>query len=166
MLIFIEAIKVPSDPRFVVDTMLGNLARWLRILGYDTIYSPTIEDWAILKIAENERRIILTRDVGLYRRAIKKGLEAFLIDTPKIEEMLRELARRYSILIEFNENDTRCPICNTLLRKASSLTEVSGKVDKKILVSYRSFWVCPSCDKIYWKGKHWKTIENILSSIS
>lgn len=156
---------MPSDPRFVVDTMLGNLARWLRILGYDAIYSPKMEDWAILKTAEEEGRIILTRDVGLYRRAIKKGLEAFLIDSSKIEEMLRELARRYNIRTEFNENDTRCPICNTPLRKTSSLTEVSGKVDKKILLSYRSFWVCPSCGKIYWKGKHWKTIENILSSI-
>jgi Uncharacterized conserved protein len=45
---------MPADPRFIVDTMLGNLARWLRILGYDTIYSPTMEDWAILRIAERD----------------------------------------------------------------------------------------------------------------
>jgi uncharacterized protein with PIN domain len=156
---------LPSDPRFIVDTMLGNLARWLRILGYDTIYSPEMEDWAILKIAERDKRILITRDVGLYRRAIKRGLEAVLIDTLKIEEMLRTLITRYNLRREFDENDTRCPKCNNILRRTTSLIEVSSKVEKPIALSYRVFWICSSCGKVYWKGKHWKTIEKILSSI-
>lgn len=156
---------MPADPRFVVDTMLGNLARWLRILGYDTVYSPTMEDWAILRIAEREKRVLVTRDVGLYRRAIKKGLEAVLIDTVKIEEMLRILARRYRLRTTFDENDTRCPKCNNVLKKTNSPLEVSGKVDENVVISYRVFWVCSSCGKVYWKGRHWRTIEEILASI-
>jgi Uncharacterized conserved protein len=156
---------MPADPRFIVDTMLGNLARWLRILGYDTIYSPTMEDWAILRIAERDRRVIVTRDVGLYRRAIKRGLEAMLIDSIKVDEMLRALVKRYGLRTSFDENDTRCPKCNNVLRKTTSLIEVSSKVDKEVALSYKVFWICSSCGKIYWKGRHWRTIEEILSSI-
>lgn len=154
---------MPSDPRFVVDTMLGNLARWLRILGYDTLYSPTIEDWAILRIAEKEKRIIVTRDIGLYRRAVRKGLLAVLVSDTEIRSMLEMLSTRCGIKIRFDENDTRCPICNGVLRKTDSLVEVSGKVDPQILSSYKTYWVCNSCGKVYWKGKHWKNIEKILS---
>jgi len=156
---------MPADPRFVVDTMLGNLARWLRILGYDTFYSTTMEDWAILRIAEKEKRILVTRDVGLYRRAIKKGLEAVLIDTTKVEEMLRILARKYMLRTSFDENDTRCPKCNNVLRKTDSPIEVGGRVDSDIAISYKVFWICSSCGKVYWKGRHWKSIEEILSNV-
>lgn len=156
---------MPTDPRFVVDTMLGNLARWLRILGYDTLYSPNMEDWAILRIAEKEKRIIVTRDVGLYRRAVKKGLQAVLVDDTEIMSMIKALSTGCGIKTRFDENDTRCPACNGFLRKTDSLVEVSGKVDPHILSSYNIYWICSSCGKIYWRGKHWKNIEKILSHI-
>lgn len=154
---------MPIDPRFVVDTMLGNLARWLRILGYDTIYSPTMEDWIIIRIAEKEGRIIVTRDVGLYKRAAKKDLEAILVSDTEIRRILKTLATKYGIRMSFDENDTRCPVCNGILRKTNSLVEVSGKVDPQIISSYKIYWVCNSCGKVYWKGKHWRNIEKMLS---
>jgi len=155
--------NVPTDPRFIVDTMLGNLARWLRILGYDTLYNPTMEDWAIMRIAEKEKRVIITRDVGLYRRAVKKGLEAVLVNDTEISDMIKTLATKCRIRTHFDENDTRCPVCNGILRKTDSLVEVSGKVDPHIISSYKTYWVCSSCGKVYWKGKHWKNIEKVLS---
>ncbi len=156
---------MPADPRFVVDTMLGNLARWLRILGYDTIYSPTMEDWAILRIAEKEKRIIVTRDTGLYRRAVRKGLNAVLVSDTEVRDMLKTLSTRCGIRTSFDENDTRCPTCNGVLRKTDSLVEVSGKVDSHILSSYKIYWICSYCGKVYWKGKHWGNIEKILSPL-
>lgn len=145
--------------------MLGNLARWLRILGYDVIYSPTMEDWAIMRLAEEERRVIATRDASLYRRAVRKGLEAVLIEDLDVAGMLRTLSRRLGIRTKFDENDTRCPSCNGVLRRVDSLVEVSGKVGERILKSYRVFWICGSCGKVYWKGRHWRTIEKTLAGL-
>ncbi|MEM4516988.1 MAG: Mut7-C RNAse domain-containing protein, partial [Desulfurococcaceae archaeon] len=64
-----------NEPRFIVDTMLGTVARWLRILGYDTVYDKSAEDWQIIRRAELEKRIIVTRDRGLHIKAIKSGLK-------------------------------------------------------------------------------------------
>jgi len=60
-----------SEPKFIVDNMLGSIARWLRILGYDTVYDRNAEDWAIVRRAQLEERIIITKDKGLHNRALK-----------------------------------------------------------------------------------------------
>ncbi|MGC9009740.1 MAG: Mut7-C RNAse domain-containing protein [Sulfolobales archaeon] len=153
---------MPIEPRFVVDTMLGNLARWLRILGYDTLYSNRYSDYRILKISEEDRRVLVTRDRGLFIRAKKNNLEAVLIETESVEEMLRILRKRYNIRLEVDPNDTRCPACNYPLKRTTSLTEVAGKVSSEIASKYREFWVCYRCGKVYWRGNHWKTIEKTL----
>ena len=153
---------MPLEPRFVVDTMLGNLARWLRILGYDTIYSNRFSDHRLLKISEEDHRVIVTKDRGLFIRAKKNNLEAVLLETESIEEMLRILRRKYSIRLEIDPEDTRCPVCNYPLRRTTSLTDVAGKVSSEIASKYREFWICNRCGKIYWRGNHWRTIEKTL----
>jgi len=153
---------MPSSPRFIVDSMLGHAARWLRMLGYDTVYYRNIDDWKLLRMAKNEDRIILTRDLGLFRRARKNGLRALFIEDPSIEKILALLSIRYGIRLEFDENDTRCPECNGILRYTSSIIEVSSKVSKDIVLKYKKFWICQSCGKVYWQGTHWKTIPSIL----
>ena len=133
--------------KFIVDAMLGKLARWLRILGYDTAYSNKFEDWKILKIAEEENRIILTRDRGLCNRARKKGLECFYVMPGlKIEEILAKLSAKYGIdLTTADPEFSRCSVCNGVLRKIND-----------------NLWECTRCHKRYWKGGHWRTIENTL----
>ncbi|HIP57344.1 MAG TPA: hypothetical protein EYH02_04670 [Ignisphaera aggregans] len=153
---------MPDYPRFIVDSMLGHVARWLRLLGYDTLYFRDIEDWKLLKIAEEEDRILLTRDLGLFRRARKRGLRALFIEDPSIERVLALLSARYGIRLEFEKHDTRCPECNAKLRYTTSLVELSGKVSSYIATKYKEFWVCSSCGKVYWQGRHWKSIEKSL----
>lgn len=155
---------MPSHPRFVVDSMLGHVARWLRLLGYDTLYYRKIDDWKLLKIAKNEDRILLTRDQGLYNRAKKLRIRAFFVEDPDISSVLAELSTRFNIQLEFNKNDTRCPNCNTPLRYTTSVAEIAHKVSKNIALKYREFWICPSCKKVYWQGTHWKTINDILEN--
>lgn len=153
---------MPEHPRFVVDSMLGHVARWLRLLGYDTLYFREIEDWRLLRIAEEEDRILLTRDLGLFRRARKRGLRALFIEDPSIEKVLALLSVRYGVRLNFDKSDTRCPECNARLRYTTSLVELAGRVSSYIATRYKEFWVCPSCGKVYWQGRHWKTIEKTL----
>lgn len=132
--------------KFIVDAMLGKLATWLRILGYDTYYSNNIEDWKIMKIASNEKRIILTRDRGLYLRAKKKRLDCFLVPTDyDIVNILALLSIKYKIDLNADIEASRCSECNGILVK---------KDENK--------WKCSECGKEYWKGKHWHTIREIL----
>lgn len=153
---------MPSYPRFVADSMLGHVARWLRLLGYDTLYYRSIKDWKLLQIAHDEDRILLTRDLGLFRRARKRGLRAFFVEDPSIEKVLAQLSARYGIRLEFDPNDTRCPECNAVLRRTTSLAEVAGRVSPAIATRYREFWICPRCGKVYWRGRHWKSIDQVL----
>ncbi|MEM1541670.1 MAG: Mut7-C RNAse domain-containing protein [Ignisphaera sp.] len=153
---------MPSYPRFIADSMLGHIARWLRLLGYDTLYYRAISDWRLMKIAKEEDRILLTRDLGLYRRARKNGVRTLFIEEPSLEKVLAILSIRYSIRLDFDKNDTRCPNCNNQLKYTTSLIEVSHKIDKNIALKYNEFWICNSCDKIYWQGNHWKTITELL----
>jgi hypothetical protein len=155
---------MPAHPRFIVDSMLGHVARWLRLLGYDTLYFRDIEDWKLLRIAKEEGRILITRDVSLYRRARKENLEAILVEDPEIDTILAELSRRFGVELEFHKDDTRCPECNTRLIYTTSITDVAHKIGKNIALRYKEFWICPKCGKVYWQGKHWKTINQILES--
>lgn len=151
--------------RFVADTMLGNLARWLRILGYDTLYSSSFEDWRLLRIAEEEERILLTRDESLFRRAKTRGLSAVLITSDDIAEMLAYVATKTGIELSFNSSRTRCPECNTLLMKISR-AEALSLLENNVATKYEDFWRCGRCGKIYWQGNHWKTISLILEKAS
>jgi len=155
-------LSMPSHPRFVADSMLGHVARWLRLLGYDTLYFRSIKDWKLLEIASSEDRVLLTRDLGLFRRARKRGIRAFFVEDPAIEKILAQLSARYGVRLEFDPDDTRCTECNTPLKRTTSLAEVSHLVSPYIATKYREFWVCPRCKKVFWRGTHWKSIEKIL----
>lgn len=135
-----------KNTKFIVDAMLGKLATWLRILGYDTYYSNNIEDWKIIKIATEEKRIILTRDRGLYLRAKKKGLECFLVPLDyNIVDLLAILSIKYNIDLNADIEVSRCSECNGILNKIQE-----------------NKWKCSKCGKEYWKGLHWRTIREIL----
>lgn len=135
-----------QSQKFIVDAMLGKLARWLRILGYDTFYFRGIEDWKIIKIAEETKRIIITRDKGLCIRARKKGLECFMVFPDEdLVDILAKLSLKYKIDLTADPNFSRCTECNGILEKID---------DNK--------WRCTKCGKEYWKGSHWKTIEDTL----
>lgn len=151
--------------KFVADTMLGNLARWLRILGYDTLYSSSFEDWKLLRIAEEEGRILLTRDESLFRRAKAKSLSVVLITSDDVAEMLAYVAFKTGIELSFNPSRTRCPECNTMLMRISK-AEALSLLENNVATRYEEFWRCGKCGKIYWQGNHWRTISSILEKAS
>ncbi len=135
----------------LVDAMLGKLTRFLRILGYNTLYIQDESDDEILdKLAKIPDAILITGDKNLFVTACKRGLNACYINSNlDIAMQLRKLRKMGVIEIEFNAGKTRCPICNEkLMLKAGE--------GSKIL------WICRKCNKEYWIGKHWKNINKIL----
>lgn len=144
--------------RFVADTMLGRLARWLRALGYDTLYVRHGADGEILRLARGEGRVLLTRDTQLVKLAWDHP--TLLIQDDRWEDQIRQLTRELG-LRPGERLLNRCLECNTpLVERARE--EVTGLVPAYTLARHRSFWGCPGCGRIYWAGSH---AERMLAKI-
>ena len=147
--------------KFIADGMLGKLTRWLRMLGQDVKYSNQFEDEELIATAKKERRVLLTRDLELYQRAIAKGIDAFYVEGRTEAEKLAELAKRFDIPLTIDLKRSRCPICNTKIRPTPK-EKLAGKVEKNTFIYYDEFWKCPKCGHIYWQGAHWEGIHATL----
>jgi uncharacterized protein with PIN domain len=147
--------------KFIADGMLGKLTRWLRMLGQDVTYSNQFEDEELIATAKKERRVLLTRDLELYQRAIAKGIDAFYVEGRTEAEKLAELAKRFDFPLVIDLKRSRCPRCNTKIRPTPK-EELAGKVEKNTFIYYDEFWKCPKCGHIYWQGSHWEGIHATL----
>ncbi len=150
------------DKKFIADAMMGELARWLRIMGYDTLYNRNYRDKQIINIARATGRIIVTSDRGLHSRARKMGLKSIYIASHRVEERLAELALQAGITLEADPSKSRCPECNGELIRVTDKEKVKDRVPPGSLNTYNEFYVCVNCGKVYWKGGHWRNIERIL----
>jgi hypothetical protein len=154
--------------RFIVDSMLGRLARWLRILGYDTLYFPHIEDRILLKIAREDNRILLTRDTRLVKI---RGLRDFLLlrDNNPFEQ-LKKVIERFRLRVDSLENIekgtviARCILCNATLNIINK-EEVKEIVPEYVYQTSEVFKHCSKCGKIYWKGTHPQKFREKLTEI-
>jgi uncharacterized protein with PIN domain len=143
--------------KFIADSMLGRLARWLRLLGYDTLYYKDIDDSLLLRIAREEKRILLTRDTRL---AKVRDLPEFLLlyENDPLEQLKK-------VIITFNLATSRggvtpplsilsrCSLCNAVLSDASK-EEARGVVPEYVYSTSDSFKKCSTCNRFYWKGTH------------
>lgn len=148
--------------KFIVDAMLGSLAKWLRLLGYDTLYSTSYNDAQIISIAARAKRIMVTSDKGLYRRAIKAGLRAVLLPESGVTESLARLASAGLIELRVDPSKSRCPLCNGVLKEVTDKNLVRGRVPPGALAKYSKFYVCTRCGHVYWEGGHWRNIRRIV----
>jgi uncharacterized protein with PIN domain len=145
--------------RFLADAMLGRLAKWLRILGQDTIYFPHLQDLELVRIARAEDRLLLTRDTELTKR---KGLRSLLVESDRLEEQLGQLLRDLALDVE--SLLPRCACCNTTL-EALDRKEAKGRVPPYIYRRHREFTMCPRCDRVYWRGTHWQRMRKKIDEI-
>ncbi|AFH42291.1 MULTISPECIES: Mut7-C RNAse domain-containing protein [Fervidicoccus] len=148
------------EKRFIVDCMLGNVARYLRILGYDTLYEIDISDDEIIEKAKKEDRIIITKDNLLWKKALSDGANAFLVKKSysNTKDILCELKKNGLISLKFSPHNSRCPLCNGKLM--ISINQPLLKIHKNS--EMRVYFVCQSCGNIYWIGKHFKNILKTL----
>jgi len=152
--------------KFLADGMLGDLTRWLRLLGCEVAYDPAATDEELLKTAEESGRILLTSDLELYRRAVNRGLEAYVVDVGEKDTLkLSKLSKRFGISLTVRMESSRCPVCNSPLKRAEE-GSIGAKLPQAILKRYKEFWVCTNreCGKIYWQGSHWRGINQTLKA--
>ncbi|PMP59491.1 MAG: hypothetical protein C0172_01450 [Caldisphaera sp.] len=143
--------------------MLGKLTKWLRILGYDVLYSRDYSDNQIIDIAKKSRRTILTGDKGLYYKAKKLNLDVIFIDSLKPAQILADLYVKKIIELDVNPEKSRCPECNGKLVKITDKNVIKSRVPPAALKNHDVFYLCNSCGQIYWEGSHWKNIRRIIS---
>jgi len=155
--------------KFISDRMLGRLSRWLRIFGYDTleIRKQENEDDVLLDLAEKEDRILISRDSLLIRRAIRKGIRAYLVRSSEIMEQLREM--RLEFLLDLEPEMEICTLCNSIIRKIESfemdILKTKEYVYLERLEKDTEFWLCDNCGQVYWKGTHWKNIKESINNL-
>ncbi len=154
--------------KFVADGMLGKLARWLRLAGHDVTYIGDLrvpaneQDDVLLERAKLQRRVLLTCDLGLHRRAKRAGIRSAYVESNDVVRQLVEVSKRCGQKIEIKPENSRCPVCNGSLKLASK-DDVKNLVPATVLKAQREFWRCGKCGKTYWHGTHWKTILEMAS---
>ncbi len=140
---------------FVADCMLGRLARWLRVLGFDVAYFPRIEDTALLGIARREGRVLLTRDTGLFER--KGGHPALLIESGRWEDQVVQVLDAFGLKDRVAPH-TRCLDCNAPLKPVPK--ERARNLAAPFVVERAgSLALCRACGRVFWKGSHAADME-------
>jgi len=138
-------------PRFIADHMLGKLAQWLRILGYDTVFSPEYDDADIVRLALREGRVILTRDRGLIARVAVR--EFIFIESQDHTEQVKQVFDILKVRPDIGRIFTLCPVCNRRI-VAVDKDQVEGAVPPYVYQHKDNYSKCPKCRRIFWQGTH------------
>jgi uncharacterized protein with PIN domain len=150
-----------GDPRFVVDTNLGKLARWLRLLGFDTCWQNNYADSEVVRLGVEEERIILTRDRRLlFHKVIVHGFWVrAVIPMAQIQEVMQRIG-----LVHHIHPFHRCLECNGLIHPVAK-SAVINKLEPLTRKYYDEFFQCKCCSQIYWKGSHYLNLVQKLDQL-
>jgi len=147
--------------RFILDVHLGKLARYLRMLGFDSLYENDYTDDAIVRIAEKEKRIVLTRDIGILKNnSLSRG---YWVRSQQPAEQVREVVGRLhlsSAIKPFN----RCIGCNGTIVKVSK-EDVIGELKPMTRKYFTEFYRCRKCKKVYWNGTHYQRMSRMIDGL-
>ena len=141
--------------------MLGRLAKWLKILGFDTAYFSKIEDDDLLVVAQNESRVLLTRDNGLIEKS--KNIPALFIKSEDWSEQVQQVLKEFNLKGR-TKPGSRCIECNTVLR-ALPKERAKNLVTPFIYKNADVFSLCPECGRVFWKGTHQSDMEAKIEKI-
>lgn len=150
--------------KFITDSMLGHLTRWLRLIGHDVRYLKNCDDLELIEEAKKENRTLLTSDLDLYKRTKKEGIGSLFIEEKETARMLAKVVARYNLSLDVNPAKSRCPKCGESLDPISK-ERIKNKIPPSTLKFHDHFWIClnEKCHKIYWYGSHWKKINKVLN---
>lgn len=149
------------DPRFVLDTHLGRLAAYLRLLGFDTLYRNNYDDATLAGISAKEQRILLTCDRQLLMR--KQITHGYYVRERQPRKQLLEVLSRFD-LFTAQRPFTRCMHCNGFIEPVNKDTIIELLLPHT-RAHYNNFWQCNHCKKIYWKGSHYQRMQQLISTL-
>ncbi|MBN1176765.1 MAG: Mut7-C RNAse domain-containing protein [Dehalococcoidales bacterium] len=155
-----------GEIRFIVDHNVGKLAKWLRMMGYDSLFFDGEDDTQMVRQALAEGRMILTRDAGIMkRRVVHNGrLKALLIESEEPERQMRQVMDRLHLNINLRPF-TLCLECNHPLVERSR-EEVKDRVPPHVFKTQAQYMECPACRRIYWRGTHWEAMTRKLEKLA
>ena len=150
-----------GDRRFVLDGHLGRLAAYLRTLGYDTRYHNDPDDAALAECSHRERRILLTRDIGLLKRSLVQY--GYWVRSTDPEAQLFEVAARYA-LATGAEPFSRCVSCNGLLRDVDKAA-IEHLLPPRTRAEHHQFRQCTECEQVFWPGSHYDRMKRLIDEV-
>lgn len=154
--------KIPlRDTKFILDCHLGKLTRYLRMLGFDCFYKNQMDDEAIIDKSLHEGRIILTRDKLLLKS--ERITHAYYVRSIEKHEQLREVVQKFDLYQQF-KSFSRCISCNAKLQVVDKKW-VQTRVDEDTYRIFDRFFYCTACDKVFWKGSHFKRMEHYIRDL-
>jgi hypothetical protein len=153
-----------AEHRFVVDINVGRLAKWLRVMGYDTLFPREGDDNDLVRIALREGRVLVTRDAGIsVRRAARQGqMRVVYILDDDLRGQLRQLVR--DLKLDLEGGFSRCVLCNEPLHPAER-EAVADRLPPYVFQNHRDFMECPHCSRLYWRGTHWSAMIAELDQV-
>jgi uncharacterized protein with PIN domain len=149
------------EPRFVLDTHLGRLAAYLRMLGFDAIYRNDYADEELAQVTSREERTLLTRDRGLLKRS--EVTHGYCVRSTNPRRQLVEVLQRFD-LFQAVAPFRRCIRCNASLERVSK-EAISHRLPVKTRQYYDEYRICPGCDRIYWKGSHYERMQQLIDRV-
>jgi len=159
-------LKTESEPIFFVDAMLGNIARKLRLLGYDSQYFSDIDDEKLIDSAKKEKRIIISKDEELIKKAQKLGMRSiYITKEEEVEEFLEIINSVNLKKIQINGNIARCTKCNSLTESVDREI-IKERIPQGVLKLNDKFWICKYCNQIYWEGTHIKNLQEFVGKVN
>ncbi|MFW6138818.1 MAG: Mut7-C RNAse domain-containing protein [Spirochaetota bacterium] len=154
-------IELPEERRFVLDVHLGRLARYLRMLGFDVLYRNNYTDPEIVEIAGKERRIILTRDVGILKTGeVRWG---YWLRSQQPRRQLREVVEAFDLFPDI-QPFARCMACNGLIEEVHK-SKIEHHLEEGTRRNFNEFHRCTKCRKIYWKGTHYTRMKTLINRL-
>ena len=151
---------------FIVDSNAGKLARWLRMMGYDTLFFNSIEDGRLVDIALKEARVVVTRDTQIAKRRVAANGNVRVILSRDDDPRRQLLQVMKELNLDCRETQfTRCLECNQILLTRSK-DEVEDLVPPYVFRTQTQYMQCPSCRRVYWQGTHWQRMKRALEEIT
>lgn len=148
--------------RLIADSMLGKLAKTLRLFGFDVAYDPVMDDRNLLALARAQERVLLTRDTHFLRRRELPRL--VFIRSDHVREQLAQVQRELGLKLDRERAFTRCMVCNGELAPVPK-DSVRQQVPPYVYQTQDAFARCSGCGRIYWRGTHVAAMERKLDRL-
>ena len=154
-------MSTPESLRFIVDHNVAKLARWLRMMGYDTTVFDQPDDWQMIRNALAENRIVITKDTGVMkRRVITSGkLRALLVSSDDPEKQMQQVVSNFHL--DNRNSFSLCMECNVPLVGVKR-EDIKNRVPPYVYRTKSQFVECPVCHRVYWQGTHWEAMIKTL----
>ena len=137
--------------------MLGTLAKWLRILGFDTVYDADLDDHQLVRLARAQDRVLLTRDREL---AMRRGVRVLSVKSEDLDDQVRQVLAELEL--KTDRSYSRCPVCNEPLQILDR-EAARGRVPPYVAQTRKTFKSCPKCRRVYWRGTHRRRMDEQLA---